>query len=116
MLLRLVHLQVDLCAEHAGKLLVDALPLVADKVLLVEVIAQRGIVIVELIRSVGIAKVAKVVLPAQVAEELVPVHVADIAVLAQRMATVRFVVDVALAVVQRQIRSCVAAPLKRKDL
>lgn len=48
-LLGLVHLKIELGAKDAGELLVDALAVVADKVLPVEVVAEGGVVLVELI-------------------------------------------------------------------
>lgn len=51
----------------------------------------------------------------QVSEEFVAVQVPHVTVLAERVATVRFVVSVPLPIVQGEIRAGVAAPLERKD-
>ncbi|KAI8039517.1 hypothetical protein M5D96_006929 [Drosophila gunungcola] len=111
-----VRLVLDLISEGAHELLGGALALLAEKVLLPEMISQIRIVVVELIAAVGIAEVAEVVLTPQMPEQLVAVQVALLAVLTQRMAAMRAIVRIALAVVQLQLRLRVAPALEREDL
>ena len=59
---RNVSLQVDVRAKHGRESFLDTIALLAQKVMRPEVITQRLIVPVELIRSVRIAKVTEVVL------------------------------------------------------
>lgn len=116
MRLCLMHLEVDFGAEDARKLLIQTRTLVTHKVFAVEVVAQRGVVLVELVRAVRVAKVAEVVLATEVTEQFVAVHVAHVAVLAERVAPVRLVVHVPFAVVQGQVGAIVATALEREDL
>jgi len=94
-----VRLVLDFVAECADKLLGGALTLLAEKVLRPEMFRQIRIVIVELIATIGVAKVAEVVLAAQMTEQLITVHIAFIAVFAQRMTAMRPIVRIALGVV-----------------
>lgn len=84
----LMRLQVDHRAEHSGELFIYAASFVADKVIPLEVFAQRGIVLVELIGPIRVAKVAEVVLTTQVSEQFIAVQVAHVTVLAERVAAV----------------------------
>jgi len=111
-----VSLVLDLVAECAHELLGGALALLAEEVLLSEVVRQIRVVVVELIAAVGVAEVTEVVLAPQMPEQLVAVQVALLAILAQRMAAMRAIVRIALGVVQLQLCLSVAPALKGEDL
>lgn len=112
----LVGLEVDVRAKDTGELLVGAAALLAQVVLLAKVVAQVVVRAVVLVQPVGVAEVTEQVVAAQVTEELVVVEVATVAELAERVAPVALVVEVALAPVPRQLLPRVAAPLVREDL
>lgn len=55
-------------------------------------------------------------LTSQMLKEFITIEVPEIAVLAQRMASMRFVVHIALTAMDAQIGSRITATFKRKDL
>lgn len=77
-----------------------------------EVHAQRRIVRIVAVGAVRIAEVTVEVLAPQMLVQFVAIEEAHVTVLAQRMAAVRRVVDVALAPVEGELGAIVAAPLE----
>lgn len=108
--------QVNLRTEHRRKLFLFAFAFLAQVVLLSEVIPQRVVVTIEVIGSIGVAKVAKEVLLPQMPKQLVLVQEALVAVLAQRMAPVTDVVRIAHPPMDGQVLAGVAPPFGREDL
>lgn len=106
-----MRLQVDLCAEYAGELLLGAGALFAEKMFLHEVIFEVVVRTVVLMEAVGVAEVTIEMVAAQMTEELVVIHIPLIAEFAERMALVTFVVNVAFPTMTRQFRSVVASSL-----
>lgn len=72
--------------------------------------------LVKIVAAIGIAKVTKVMIASQMTEELITIHIALIAVLAQRMPTMRCVLRIALRIVCYQLGLRVAAAFECKDL
>lgn len=74
------------------------------------------IILVKVVATICIAEMTEIVISPQMPEELISIHVAFVAVFAQRMATVRCVVRITFGVVYHQLCLCIAAALKREDL
>lgn len=75
-----------------------------------------GFLRIELIGAVGVAKVAEIMFTPQVPEQFVPVQIPFLAVLAQRMAAMRFIVWITFAPMRGQLLSGVCSPLEREYL
>lgn len=112
----LVGLEVDVGPEDAGELFLDAEALFAEEVVVAEVLAERVVGVVVVVVAVGVAEVAVEVVAAQVAVQVVGVHVALVAELAQGVALVALVVDVALPAVDGEVAARVAAAFVGEDL
>lgn len=74
------------------------------------------IILVEIVATVSITEVTEIVISPQMPEEFISIHVAFVAVFAQRMATVRCVVRITFGVVYHQLCLRIAAALEREDL
>lgn len=134
-----MRLVLNLIAKGACELFRGTFAFLAQKVLLTEMIGQISInateqnqisksardknnrkamiiVLVKIVATIGITKVTKIVISPQMPEELISIHVAFIAVFAQRMSTMRCVVWITFSVVCNQLCLRVAAALECKDL
>ena len=97
----LMRLQINVRPEDTGELLVSTATLLAEIMLLLKVITQVVVRAVVLVQPIRVAEVTEEMVATKMTIQLVVVHVTLVTELAQRMALVALVIDVALATVTR---------------
>ena len=96
-----MRLQINIRPEDTSELLVSTATLLAEIMLLLKVITQVVVRAVVLVQPIRVAEVTEEMVATKMTIQLVVVHVTLVTELAQRMALVALVIDVALATVTR---------------